>query len=91
MINHDEQIRRYVADALKSGQRQTVVQLKISQIDPALRKDSLLSMILTVFHDVLSLYGQAFCLKNDDIFVFYSQKINDNTTSCVIRAISSTS
>lgn len=79
MINHDEQIRRYVADALKSGQRQTVVQLKISQIDPALRKDSLLSMILTVFHDVLSLYGQAFCLKNDDIFVFYSQKINDNT------------
>ena len=79
MINQEEPLRNYLTGQIKSGQPFTVLQLKISLIDEALRKDSLLNTIINGFYDVLALYGQAFCLKNDDIFIIYSPKINDNT------------
>ena len=79
MINQEEPLRNYLTGQIKSGQPFTVLQLKISLIDEALRKDSLLNTIINGLYDVLALYGQAFCLKNDDIFIIYSPKINDNT------------
>ncbi len=79
MINQEEQLRHYLADPMKTDQPMTVLQLKISLIDETLRKDSLLNTIVNSFHDILALYGQAFCLKNDDIFIAYSPSINDNT------------
>lgn len=79
MINQEEPLRHYLAGPIRDNKPVTVLQLKISMIDEALRKDGLLSSITNGFYDVLALYGQAFCLKNDDIFIVYSAKISENT------------
>lgn len=84
MINQEEPLRHYLAGPIKADQKLTVLQLKISQIDETLRKDSLLNTIVNSFYDVLALYGQAFCLKNDDIFIVYSPKISDNTVRAAL-------
>ena len=42
MINQEEPLRHYLAGPIKADQKLTVLQLKISQIDETLRKDSLL-------------------------------------------------
>ena len=60
MINQEEPLRHYLAGPIKADQKLTVLQLKISQIDETLRKDSLLNTIVNSFYDVLALYGQAF-------------------------------
>ena len=84
MINQEEAFRRYLAVPQQTGAEITVLQLKISQVDEALRKDSLLTTIVNSFGDVLEVYGQAFCLKNDDIFIVYSPKVNENTVRAAL-------
>ena len=84
MINQEEQLREYIVTSLKSDKTLTVVQLKISLIDENLRDDGLISRIAGSFHDVLEIYGQSFCLKNDDIFIVYNAKISDNTIKAAL-------
>lgn len=84
MINQEEPLRHYLAGPMKTDKKLTVLQLKISLIDETLRKDSLLNTIVNSFYDVLALYGQAFCLKNDDIFIVYSPKVGDNTVRAAL-------
>ena len=84
MIDQEELLRTYVTNALKAEKPLTVVQLKISAIDDCLRDDRLLNRIINDFHDTLEIYGQAFCLKNDDIFIAYTPKISDNTIKAAL-------
>ena len=83
MINQEEKLRGYLTSFLASNSVVTALQLKISLIEENLRNDNLLMTILSSFYDTLKLNGQAFCLKNDDIFVIYNSNLNDN----LIRAL----
>ncbi len=86
MINQDEQLRYYLTQTLRKRIDATVLQLKISKIDLALRKDKLLASILTTFNDMLKGYGQAFCIKNDDIFLVYSNQVKEGSIkACLIK------
>ncbi|MBR1945214.1 MAG: hypothetical protein IJ846_02840 [Alphaproteobacteria bacterium] len=78
MINQEEKLRSYLFSFLSSNKEATVLQLKISLIEEALRDDGILTTILRGFYETLELNGQAFCLKNDDIFIVYNPKLNEN-------------
>lgn len=78
MIDQEEKLRSYLFSFLSSNKEATVLQLKISLIDEALRDDGILTTILRGFYETLELNGQAFCLKNDDVFIVYNSKINSN-------------
>jgi len=79
MIDQEEQLRSYLSASSSSKKGLTVLQLKMSLINAALREDGVIMKIISSFHDTLGFHGQAFCLKNDDIFVVYDSGINDNT------------
>lgn len=87
MIDQEEKLRGYLSTFLSSVKEAIVLQLKISLIEENLRNDGLLMTILSDFYDTLGLNGQAFCLKNDDIFIVYDSKLNDNfIKATLIRA-----
>ena len=78
MIDQEEKLRSYLASLLSSNSEATVLQMKISLIEETLRDDSLIMTILHGFHEAMELNGQAFCLKNDDIFIIYNSRLNEN-------------
>lgn len=84
MIDHGEKFRNYLSGFLKTNREAIVLQLKISLIDENLRQDAILLTILNNFYNVLEGFGQAFCLKNDDIFVLYSTSVSEGTIKAAL-------
>lgn len=84
MLNHEEQLRTYLQSPGRKRSGLTVLQLRISLIEDKLRKDSILNTILSSFYETLAPYGQAFCLKNDDIFIAYTEQVGENTIKAAL-------
>lgn len=84
MLNQEEQLRSFIQSPVQQKAALTVLQLKISEIDPSLRKDQTLHAIMENFDEALTVYGRAFCLKNDDIFVVYSTKVKENEIKALL-------
>ncbi|MBR1777502.1 MAG: EAL domain-containing protein [Alphaproteobacteria bacterium] len=87
MINQEEKLRGYLSTFLNSHKEATALQLKISLIEEDLRNDSLIMTILSSLIDALEVNGQAFCLKNDDIFIIYNSNLNDNFIKAILIRI----
>ena len=86
MIDQGEKFRNYLSTFLRMNKNATVLQLKISLLDENFRQDGILLTILNSFYDVLEINGQAFCLKNDDIFVIYNSAVHESAIkSALIR------
>ena len=79
MIDQEEQLRNYLAEAQRARQKLTALQLKISKIEDRANDEATIRRIAGEFQDVLEIFGEAFCLKNGDIFILYNNRINENT------------
>lgn len=87
MIDQEEKLRGYLSTFSLANKKVNVLHLKISLIDPALRKDHIISTVINNFHDLLGISGQAFALKNDDVFVVYPLNINENAIKAVLFSV----
>lgn len=78
MIAQEEQFRIYLHAPLKAEAPLTVLQLKLSALDAFSRTDNTLATLIRNFNEALHPDGKAFGFRNDDIFVVYSPKVNEN-------------
>lgn len=78
MIAQEEQFRIYLHAPLKAESPLTVLQLKLSALDAFSRTDNTLATLIRNFNEALHPDGKAFGFRNDDIFVVYSPKVNEN-------------
>lgn len=84
-MNHQEEhLRTYLHSALRDKVPLTVLQLKISELDEALRTEQTLNTIVDSFKEPLYPYGRAFCVSNDDIFIAYSSKTKENEIQALL-------
>ena len=84
MIDQEEKLRGYLSTFSLAHKKVNILHLKISLIDPALREDHIISSVLNIFHELLEISGQAFALRNDDVFVVYPPTINENAVKAVL-------
>ncbi len=84
MNNQEEHLRTYLHSALRDKVPLTVLQLKISELDEALRTEQTLNTIVDSFKEPLYPYGRAFCVSNDDIFIAYSSKTKENEIQALL-------
>lgn len=82
--NQEESLRAYLHEAIKNKAPTTVLQLKISLLDPVLRTENTLGTIVDNFRDALYPYGRAFYMANDDIFIAYSLKTKENEIKALL-------
>ena len=84
MIAQEEQFRLYLLAPLKAGIPLTVLQVKLSALDERSKTDSTLATVIRNFNEALHLDGKAFGFRNDDIFIVYSDKVNDNQIKALL-------
>mgnify|MGYP000637741916 CR=1 FL=1 len=84
MNNQEEHLRTYLHSALRDKVPLTVLQLKISELDEALRTEQTLNTIVDSLKEPLYPYGRAFCVSNDDIFIAYSSKTKENEIQALL-------
>lgn len=82
--NQEEVLRSYLHDAIKDKVPLTVLQLKISELEPSLRTENTLNTIVESFREPLYPYGRAFYMSNDDIFIAYSTKTKENEIKALL-------
>ena len=82
--NQEDVLRSYLHDAIKDEVPLTVLQLKISELDPSLRTENTLNTIVESFREPLYPYGRAFYMSNDDIFIAYSTKTKENEIKALL-------
>lgn len=84
MIAQEEQFRIYLHAPLKAEVPLTVRQLKLSALDAFSRTDNTLATLIRNFNEALHPEGKAFGFRNDDIFIVYSPKINENQIKALL-------
>ena len=84
MIAQEEQFRIYLHAPLKAEAPLTVRQLKLSALDAFSRTDNTLATLIRNFNEALHPEGKAFGFRNDDIFIVYSPKINENQIKALL-------
>lgn len=84
MIAQEEQFRIYLHAPLKAEAPLTVLQLKLSALDAFSRTDNTLATLIRNFNEALHPDGKAFGFRNDDIFVVYSPKVNENRIKAML-------
>ena len=67
--SQEEHLRVYLMNALRREQNLTALQLKLSQLGETAPDETLSNKIANEFQDILEIFGQAFCLKNGDVFL----------------------
>lgn len=84
MIAQEEQFRIYLHAPLKAEAPLTVQQLKLSALDAFSRTDNTLATLIRNFNEALHPEGKAFGFRNDDVFIVYSPKINENQIKALL-------
>ena len=84
MIAQEEQFRLYLHAPLKAGMPLTVLQVKLSVLDDRSKSDATLATVIKNFNEALHPDGKAFGFRNDDIFIVYSDKVNDNQIKALL-------
>lgn len=84
MIAQEEQFRIYLHAPLKAETPLTVRQLKLSALDAFSRTDNTLATLIRNFNEALHPEGKAFGFRNDDVFIVYSPKINENQIKALL-------
>lgn len=84
MIAQEEQFRIYLHAPLKAETPMIVLQLKLSALDAFSRTDNTLATLIRNFNEALHPDGKAFGFRNDDIFIAYSPKINENQIKALL-------
>ncbi len=84
MIAQEEQFRIYLHAPLKAEAPLTVRQLKLSALDAFSRTDNTLATLIRNFNEALHPEGKAFGFRNDDVFIVYSPKINENQIKALL-------
>lgn len=84
MIAQEEQFRIYLHAPLKAEAPLTVRQLKLSALDAFSRTDNTLATLIRSFNEALHPEGKAFGFRNDDVFIVYSPKINENQIKALL-------
>lgn len=84
MIAQEEQFRIYLHAPLKAKAPLTVRQLKLSALDAFSRTDNTLATLIRNFNEALHPEGKAFGFRNDDVFIVYSPKINENQIKALL-------
>lgn len=84
MIAQEEQLRIYLHAPLKAEAPLTVRQLKLSALDAFSRTDNTLATLIRSFNEALHPDGKAFGFRNDDVFIVYSPKINENQIKALL-------
>lgn len=84
MIAQEEQFRIYLHAPLKAEVPLTVRQLKLSALDAFSRTDNTLATLIRSFNEALHPDGKAFGFRNDDVFIVYSPKINENQIKALL-------
>lgn len=84
MIAQEEQFRIYLHAPLKAEVPLTVRQLKLSALDAFSRTDNTLATLIRNFNEALHPEGKAFGFRNDDVFIVYSPKINENQIKALL-------
>lgn len=84
MIAQEEQFRIYLHAPLKAEAPLTVRQLKLSMLDAFSRTDNTLATLIRNFNEALHPEGKAFGFRNDDVFIVYSPKINENQIKALL-------
>ena len=84
MIAQEEQFRIYLHAPLKAGLPLSVLQLKLSVLDAFSRTDNTLATLIRNFNEALHPDGKAFGFRNDDIFIVYSPKVNENQIKALL-------
>lgn len=84
MIAQEEQLRIYLHAPLKAEAPLTVRQLKLSALDAFSRTDNTLATLIRNFNEALHPEGKAFGFRNDDVFIVYSPKINENQIKALL-------
>lgn len=84
MIAQEEQFRIYLHAPLKAESPLTVRQLKLSALDAFSRTDNTLATLIRNFNEALHPEGKAFGFRNDDVFIVYSPKINENQIKALL-------
>ena len=84
MIAQEEQFRLYLHAPLKAGMPLTVLQVKLSVLDDRSKSDATLAAVIKNFNEALHPDGKAFGFRNDDIFIAYSDKVNDNQIKALL-------
>lgn len=84
MIAQEEQFRIYLHALLKAEAPLTVRQLKLSALDAFSRTDNTLATLIRNFNEALHPEGKAFGFRNDDVFIVYSPKINENQIKALL-------
>ena len=79
MINQEEQLRNYITAALNKERRGMALQLKLSKMGENIANDSLSRKVAEDLQDILEIFGQAFCLKNGDVFLVYTPRADERT------------
>lgn len=84
MIAQEEQFRIYLHAPLKAEAPLTVRQLKLPALDAFSRTDNTLATLIRNFNEALHPEGKAFGFRNDDVFIVYSPKINENQIKALL-------
>lgn len=84
MIAQEEQFRLYLHAPLKAGVSLTVLQVKLSVLDDRSKTDATLATVIKNFNEALHPDGKAFGFRNDDVFIVYSDKVNDNQIKALL-------
>ena len=84
MIAQEEQFHIYLHAPLKAEAPLTVRQLKLSALDAFSRTDNTLATLIRNFNEALHPEGKAFGFRNDDVFIVYSPKINENQIKALL-------
>ena len=84
MIAQEEQFRIYLHAPLKAEAPMTVRQLKLSALDAFSRTDNTLATLIRNFNEALHPEGKAFGFRNDDVFIVYSPRINENQIKALL-------
>lgn len=84
MIAQEEQFLIYLHAPLKAEAPLTVRQLKLSALDAFSRTDNTLATLIRNFNEALHPEGKAFGFRNDDVFIVYSPKINENQIKALL-------
>lgn len=84
MIAQEEQLRIYLHAPLKAEAPLTVRQLKLSALDAFSRTDNTLATLIRNFNEALHPEGKAFGFRNDDVFIVYSPKVNENQIKALL-------
>lgn len=72
--NQEDALRSYLHDAIKDEVPLTVLQLKISELDPSLRTENTLNTIVESFREPLYPYGRAFICRTTTFLLRIRQR-----------------